>query len=66
MVSLKTKFSVVNLFIFVSVLQYEPNNATAKEFYPLILEKLQLSKFIELSLYKLYLYHIKLILESRS
>ncbi|KAJ9577355.1 hypothetical protein L9F63_006099, partial [Diploptera punctata] len=24
------------------ILQYEPNNATAKEFYPLILEKLQL------------------------
>ncbi|XP_018565822.1 uncharacterized protein LOC108906875 [Anoplophora glabripennis] len=25
------------------ILQYEPNNATAKEFYPLILEKLQLT-----------------------
>ncbi|KAH8249964.1 hypothetical protein KR026_002665, partial [Drosophila bipectinata] len=30
------------LYIFLSpVLQYEPNNATAKEFYPLILEKLR-------------------------
>lgn len=27
------------------VLQYEPNNSTAKEFYPLILEKLQQSKY---------------------
>ncbi|KAH0810075.1 hypothetical protein GEV33_012716 [Tenebrio molitor] len=27
------------------ILQYEPNNATAKEFYPLILEKLQQSKY---------------------
>lgn len=27
-----------------AVLQYEPNNATAKEFYPLILEKLNQSK----------------------
>ena len=29
----------------VSVLQYEPNNATAKEFYPFIVEKLQLSEY---------------------
>jgi hypothetical protein len=29
----------------ISVLQYEPNNATAKEFYPLIVEKLQLSEY---------------------
>lgn len=31
----------VDLIKIVSVLHYEPNNATAKEFYPLILEKLQ-------------------------
>lgn len=30
------------LYIFIRpVLQYEPNNATAKEFYPLILDKLR-------------------------
>lgn len=30
----------MNCILNVSVLQYEPNNMTAKEFYPLILEKL--------------------------
>jgi len=29
------------------VLQYEPNNATAKEFYPLILEKLRAGKWAD-------------------
>lgn len=32
------------LLFFVSVLQYEPNNTTAKEFYPFIVEKLHLSE----------------------
>jgi len=33
------------VLLLVSVLQYEPNNATAKEFYPFIVEKLQLSEY---------------------
>lgn len=33
------------MLFLVSVLQYEPNNATAKEFYPFIVEKLHLSKY---------------------
>lgn len=33
---------MARVLLYFPVLQYEPNNATAKEFYPLILEKLQL------------------------
>lgn len=36
---------VWDMLFLVSVLQYEPNNATAKEFYPFIVEKLHLSEY---------------------
>ena len=47
--------TITNFFVRLSVVKYEPDNATAKDFLPLIMHRLQLDDEGMLTIRKLYL-----------